>query len=92
MQKVASVLPRLLRGIGRRRTANFFETVEGFGKLPNQLLRGRFPLDLLAIRISMVVRACFPMEIGGKRRRRALLEYDFVGDVPAGEPLKAEQA
>lgn len=40
----------------------------------------------------MVARVRFQMEIGGKRRRRALLEYDFVGDVPAGEPLKAEQA
>ena len=76
----------------RRRSPNFFETVEGFGKLPNQLLRGRFPLDLLAIRISMVVRASFPMEIGGKRRRRAFLESDFVGDVPADERLKAKQA
>ena len=36
----------------------------------------------------MVARVRFQMEIGGKRRRRALLEYDFVGDVPAGEPLK----
>ena len=47
---------------------------------------------MLAIRISMVVRACFPMEIGGKRRRRAFLESDFVGDVPADERLKAKQA
>lgn len=32
------------------------------------------------------------MKIGGKRRRRAFLESDFVGAVPADERLKAKQA
>lgn len=56
MQKVASVLPRLLRGIGRRRTANFFETVEGLG----------FPLDLLAVHISDGSKSQIP---NGNRRQ-----------------------
>ena len=31
------------------------------------------------------------MKIGGKRRQRVHIEYDFVGYIPVDELLKAEQ-